>query len=50
MVDFDFVRDEIEQFYGANGNVSVDPVIILKLMFLLFWDDVKRENSHGHIA
>ena len=45
VVDFDFVRDEVEQFYGANGNVSVDPVIILKLMFLLFWDDVKSERA-----
>ena len=24
-------------FYGSNGNVSVDPVNIVKLMLLLFW-------------
>ena len=40
LVDFTFVRQEVEQFYGRNGNVSVDPVVILKLIFLLFWDNV----------
>ena len=23
---------------GARGNVSVDPVIVMKMMLLLFWD------------
>lgn len=36
-VDFSFVRDEVADKYGSNGNVSVDPEVILKLMFLLFW-------------
>ena len=44
-IDFEFIRKEVEQFYGNNGNVSVDPVVILKLMFLLFWDDVKSERT-----
>jgi transposase len=36
MVDFSFVREEGKEKYGANGNVSIDPEMILKLMFLFF--------------
>lgn len=36
----DFVREEVARFYGRNGNESVDPVVIVKLMLLLFLDDV----------
>lgn len=44
-IDFTFVRDEVKGFYGANGNESVDPVVILKMMFLLFYDDVSSERE-----
>lgn len=44
-IDFTFVREEVAQFYGQNGNVSVDPAIILKLMFLLFYDNVPSERE-----
>ena len=44
-VDFTFVRAEVEKFYGKKGNISVDPVIILKMMFLLFFDDVASERE-----
>ncbi len=36
VLDFSFVRKEVASCYGNNGNVSVDPEVILKLMFLLF--------------
>lgn len=45
VIDFGFVRAEVARFYGRNGNVSVDPEVILKLMFLLFWDNVKSERE-----
>jgi transposase len=45
MVDFSFVREEVCELYGHNGHESVDPVIILKLMFLLFLDNVKSERE-----
>jgi len=45
VVDFSLVRGEVKEKYGANGNVSVDPEVILKLMFLLFWDDVRSERE-----
>jgi transposase len=44
-VDFTFVRAEVATFYGYNGQVSVDPVVILKLLFLLFLDDVPGERE-----
>jgi len=44
-MDFGFVRTEVAGFYGSNGHVSVDPVIIMKLMFLLFFDDVASERE-----
>ena len=44
-LDLGFVRGQVAGFYGNNGNVSVDPVIIIKLMLLLFLDDVRSERE-----
>lgn len=44
-VDFTFVRTEVAPCYGDNGNESVDPVILLKMMFLLFYDNVPSERE-----
>jgi len=44
-VDFAFVREEVAGSYGYNGNVSVDPCIVMKMMFLLFCDDVSSERE-----
>src|SRR5207237_924665 len=44
-IDFGFVRKDVAHCYGDNGNVSVDPVVILKMMFLLFFDDVASERE-----
>lgn len=44
-VDFSFVRAEVAQHYGRNGNESVDPAILLKMMFLLFYDNVASERE-----
>jgi len=41
----DFVREEVARFYGQNGNVSIDPVLIMKMMLLLFWDNVGSERE-----
>jgi len=45
VLKLDFVREEVTRFYGHNGNESVDPVIIVKLMLLLFLDDVPSERE-----
>jgi transposase len=44
-VDFSFVRQEVAGSYGYNGHVSEDPAVILKMMFLLFYDDVASERE-----
>ncbi len=44
-IDFKFVRQEVAHCYGVNGNESVDPEVILKMMFLLFFDDVTSERE-----
>lgn len=45
LIDFTFARTEVEELYGRNGNESIDPAVILKLMFLLFYENVKSERS-----
>jgi transposase len=44
-IDFSFARAEVQSTYGRNGNVSVDPAVVLKLMFLLFFDNVRSERQ-----
>src|SRR5204863_5007584 len=44
-IDFSFVREEVAHCYGKNGNESVAPEAILKMMFLLFFDDIKSERE-----
>ena len=45
LVDFSFVRREVAPFYGYNGHESVDPEIVLKLMVLLFLDNIPSERE-----
>jgi IS5 family transposase len=45
MIDFDFVRQEVADRYGNVGNPSVDPAVVLKLMFLLFYERVGSERQ-----
>jgi len=44
-IDFGFVREAVAHCYGKNGNESVAPEVILKMMFLLFFDDIKSERE-----
>jgi transposase len=44
-VDFTFVRAAVAHTYGASGHVSVDPVVLVKLMFLLFHENVRSERD-----
>lgn len=45
LVDFDFIRSQVADLYGINGNQSVDPAVILKLMFLLFYENINSERA-----
>jgi transposase len=44
-VDFASVRADVAHLYGHNGNESVDPEVIPKLLFLLFLDNIKSERE-----
>jgi transposase len=45
LIDFDFIYKEVKDTYGNTGNISVPPPIILKLMFLLFFYNVRSERE-----
>ncbi|MCK5708004.1 MAG: transposase [Candidatus Aureabacteria bacterium] len=45
IIDFDFIREEVKDLYGFNGNESVNPKIILRMIFLLFYYDVRSERE-----
>jgi len=44
-IDFDFVCNEVKAKYGINGNVSVPPPVILKMMLLLIFYNVRSERE-----
>ena len=44
-IDFDFVYKEVEHLYGTKGNVSVPPPVILKMMLLLIFYNVRSERE-----
>ena len=44
-IDFDFSYDAVAAKYGDNGNVSVPPPVILKLMLLLVLYNVRSERE-----
>ena len=45
LIDFDFIYEEVEEFYGTVGKPSVPPPVILKLMFLLAYENVPSERQ-----
>jgi len=45
LVDFDFIYQKVAPSYGINGNVSVPPPVILKLMLLLVFYNVRSERE-----
>ncbi len=44
-IDFDFIYREVKDLYGGNGNVSVPPPTILKMMLLLILYNVRSERE-----
>ena len=44
-IDFDFIYAEVKDSYGENGNVSVPPPVILKMMLLLILYNVRSERE-----
>jgi transposase len=44
-IDFDFIYEEVKDSYGINGNVSVPPAVILKMMLILILYNVRSERE-----
>jgi len=44
-IDFGFVRARVARLYGVNGHESVDPTLVLKLLFLAFYEKVRSERE-----
>jgi transposase len=44
-LDFEFIYKEVKDNYGENGNVSVPPSVILKMMLLLVLYNVRFERE-----
>jgi transposase/uncharacterized protein (UPF0179 family) len=44
-IDFDFIYNEVKDTYGFNGNESVPPPVILKMMLLLIFYNVRSERE-----
>jgi len=44
-LDLNFAYDLVKDSYGSNGNVSVPPPVVLKMMLLLFLYNVRSERE-----
>lgn len=44
-VDFTFIRGAVAHLYGWCGNESIDPIVLIKLMLVLFLEQVKSERA-----
>src|SRR4030042_5838252 len=44
-IDFNFIYGEVNETYGGNGNVSIPPPVILKMMLLLVLYNVRSERE-----
>jgi len=44
-IDFEFIYAEVKDSYGGDGNVSIPPPVILKMMLLLILYNVRSERE-----
>jgi transposase len=44
-IDFNFIYAEVRDTYGSNGNVSIPPPVILKMMLLFVLYNVRSERE-----
>ena len=45
VIDFSFVRPIVAALYGYNGHASLDPALVLRLLFLCFVENVRSERE-----
>ncbi len=48
IIEFSFVRSRVEHFYGSRGNPSIDPIVLMKLMVILFLENIPSERELMH--
>ena len=44
-IDFDFIYEKVKDAYGSNGNVSVPPPVIVKMLLLLVLYNVNLRGN-----
>lgn len=44
-IDFAFVRPIVAALYGYNGHASLDPALVLRLLVLCFFENVRSERE-----
>jgi transposase len=45
VVDFSFIREQVCQLYGSTGKPSIDPIVLMKLMLILFLEQIPSERE-----
>ena len=45
VLNLSFVRAQVAHAYGRRGNKSVPPEVIMRMMLLLFLEDIKSERE-----
>lgn len=45
LIPFESIRRRVADCYGGNGHVSADPTVLLKLLFLLYYENVRSERE-----
>lgn len=45
VLDFSFLRQMVAEYYGKKGHVSEDPIVIMKLMLILFLENIPSERE-----
>ena len=45
ILDFSFIRPMVAKHYGQNGHASEDPIVIMKLMLILFFENIPSERE-----
>lgn len=45
ILDFSFIRPMVARHYGRNGHASEDPIVIMKLMLILFLENIPSERE-----
>ena len=45
ILDFSFIRPMVAKHYGLNGHASEDPIVVMKLMLILFLENIPSERE-----